>query len=156
MNIESSADSVGRNPARESLRQSAGWLFAERALLVIWVAAALMTMYPQLRRAVGLDAGFFTSYAADLTNPPWVYIVLRRGAGIPVGRWFGRSPASAAFSIFVFGVMTELSQIHWPHGFFAGTFDPMDIAAYGVGLLICSLIDRHQLRTPSAPRAGVE
>jgi hypothetical protein len=129
------------------LRYTTAWRLAEWTLLVIWVVAALMTMYPQFRRALGVGPGLFTSYAADLTNPPWVYIVMRRGAVIPWARWFGRSPERAAFSIFAFGVATELSQIYWPAGFFAGRFDPLDIVAYGIGLAVCCLVDRHQLRS---------
>ena len=101
-------------------------------------------MYPQLRKALGISGGFFTSYAADLTNPPWIYIRFRRGAVIPAARWFGRSPERAAFGIFAVGVATELSQIYWPRGFFGGTFDPFDIAAYAVGLIVCYVVDaRH-------------
>jgi hypothetical protein len=105
-----------------------------------------MTMYPEFRRALGVKPGLFTSYAADLTNPAWVYIVMRRGIVVRWARWFGRSPERAAFSIFAVGVATELSQIRWPHGFFRGRFDPLDIVAYAIGLTICCLIDRHQLR----------
>lgn len=38
--------------------------------------------------------------------------------------------------------MTELSQYFWPHGIFAGTFDPFDILAYAVGVGVCFLFDK--------------
>lgn len=154
LNTDHPADSerVTQPSAHAPLRYSARWRFAEWALFVVWVAGALMTMYPQLRRALGLDPGFFTSYGADLTQPPFMYIVMRRGKVIRWARWFGRSPERAAFSIFAVGVATELSQIYWPDGFFRGTFDPLDIVAYAIGLIICCVIDRYQLQT-SSPRA---
>ena len=68
-------------------------------------------------------------------------------------RWFGRSPEIAAGSLFIGSSVSELSQIAWPRGFFAGTFDPFDFAAYGAGLLACYVAERHQLRGVSAPAA---
>ena len=134
------------DPAREALRHSARWLFAERALLVIWVLAVVVTMFPRFGKASGLYGGFFTSYAADLANPPWLYIVFRRGQASRIAWWLGRSPERAGFSIFAAGAATELSQIYWPHGFFGGTFDPLDIAAYALGLIVCYLADRRPFR----------
>jgi hypothetical protein len=127
-----------------------GWLIAERVLLAIWVTAALVTMYPNFGKSLHLYGGIFTSYAADLTNPPWLYIVLRRGSVFRLIRWFGSSPELAAGSIFVGGVLSEVSQIIWPKGFFAGTFDPLDIVAYGTGLLVCYVLERRELRSQTA------
>jgi hypothetical protein len=94
--------------------------------------------------------GLFTSYAADLANPPWLYIVFRglagRGhrslGGNPLSRWLGSTPERAATSIFIAGVVTEVSQIFWPNGFFGGTFDPLDLVAFATGLLVCYILDR--------------
>lgn len=87
-----------------------------------------------------------TSYGADLTQPAWLYITTlsldnpaRRGL---IHRIFGGTPARAAASIFLGSTMTELSQYFWPHGIFAGTFDPFDILAYAVGVGVCFLFDK--------------
>jgi hypothetical protein len=127
----------------KGLSRHRGWTVAEYGLLVIWVVAAAMTMYPALGKATGLRGTFFTSYAADVANPPWIYITLRRGRN-PLARFFARSPASAALSIFAVGVLSEFCQKYRP-GFIHGTFDPLDIVAYGSGLLICYLIESRTL-----------
>jgi hypothetical protein len=41
---------------------------------------------------------------------------------------------------------TEVSQIFWPRGFFAGRFDPLDIVAYGAGLAACYGFDHWSQR----------
>jgi hypothetical protein len=107
-------------------------------------------MYPSLGKSLHIYGGFFTSYAADLTNPPWLYIVLRRRPVLPLTRWLGRSPELAAGSIFVGGVVSEVSQFYWPKGFFAGTFDLLDIVAYGSGLLVCYIADKREARSQAS------
>jgi hypothetical protein len=92
-------------------------------------------------------AGFLTSYAADLLLPPWLYVVLRGLAGtrpsrLPLAQWLGSTPERAAAGLFVASTLSEASQIFWPRGLFAGTFDPLDIVAYAAGLLACYGIDR--------------
>jgi len=116
-----------------------GWTIAQNVLLVIWVVAAATTMYPALGKAIGLRGTFFSSYAADLANPPWIYIMLRRGRN-SLARFVAQSPASAALSIFAVGAISEICQKVWP-GFINGAFDPADIAAYGLGLLMCYVIE---------------
>jgi hypothetical protein len=54
-------------------------------------------------------------------------------------RWFGYSPGRAASSIFLVGVVSEIGQ---RYGILTGTYDPWDIVAYAVGLLICYGIDK--------------
>ena len=121
---------------------------AELILLAIWTIAALITMYPSIGKALHLSGGFFSSYAADLTFPAWYYIVLRRRPlrQFRLARWFGSSPELAASSIFVVGVISEVSQIYWPNGIFRGTFDPFDIAAYATGLLVSYLAEKREMR----------
>ncbi|MBL8232911.1 MAG: hypothetical protein JNL98_30710 [Bryobacterales bacterium] len=115
------------------------WLVAEWILLAVWFTAAIVTMYPGLGRALYLSGGLFSSYGADLTFPAWFYIQLRRRPLRMLRwiRWLGGSPELAAVSIFVVGLVAEISQLYWPRGIFRGTFDPFDIAAYGVSLLVC-------------------
>jgi len=119
--------------------QRARWRTAYRVLLVLFLLTASLNL-------LHVRAGFLTNHAADLFLPPWLYIVLRGLAGTPPSwnpllRWLGRSPALAAGSLFVGCVLSEVSQRYWPKGLFAGTFDPLDIVAYGTGLLVCYLKD---------------
>jgi hypothetical protein len=84
-------------------------------------------------------AGFATNHLADVVGPAWLYIVFR-GLAEPTKRnWLGRilgsTPERAAAVIFVGSSVTEIAQIYWPTGVFAGRFDPLDIAAFAVGIL---------------------
>ena len=44
--------------------------------------------------------------------------------------------------------LTELSQVYWPRGVFAGRFDPLDILAYGCGLAVCYVADKVSRESP--------
>ena len=93
-------------------------------------------------------AGFLTNYLADLTVPALLYVISRglvpgrRSRSNGLMRWIGRTPGRAAAVFFLASAATEVTQIFWPRGFFAGRFDPWDIVAYGVGLLICYAFDK--------------
>ena len=120
------------------------WRVAYWLLFVMFVVTAALNM-------IHIRAGFLTNYAADLFLPPWLYIVLRGLAGYRGLRnrlfdWLGNSPALSAGSLFVGSAATEISQIFWPKGPFSGTFDPLDLAAYAAGLLVCYLIDSRQVQ----------
>lgn len=79
--------------------------------------------------------GFLTNYLADLTVPALLYIVSRglvpnkRRSPLPLMRWLGRTPERAALSFFLASSATELSQVFWPTGLFAGRLDPWDVVA---------------------------
>jgi len=126
----------------QAVRGTVGWGIAWWILLGGWVLGGGLTM-------ARVRGGFLTSYLADLTNPPWLYIVFRELAGpkarvVRPLRWLGATPERAAASIFLVGTVAELKTFWWPAGPFAGTFDPLDIAAYGVGLAICWAVERRQ------------
>ena len=129
------------------------WRIAFWILSGIFIATAALNL-------LEIDGGFWTSYAADLFLPPWLYIIVRRLAAGSSGRsgwlhaWLGRSPTRAALAIFSGSAITEISQIFWPRGIFRGTFDPLDLVAFGAGLLACYLIDRKQVRAMSAAPMG--
>jgi hypothetical protein len=100
-----------------------------------------------------IRAGFLTNYLADLTVPALLYVLSRglvpsKQRGFPFlfrpMRWLGRTPERAACFFFLASTATEASQIYWPHGFFAGRYDPWDIVAYGAGLSACYCFDRLQ------------
>ena len=126
-----------RSAPVRTMGHAAGWRFAQLVLLVIWLAAAVLTM---LHRRAGL----FTSYGADLLLPAWLYIIFRREA--PLLPWVRvlrpNSPALTAVGLFAASTLTELSQRFWPRGLFAGRYDPVDILAYGLGLGLCYWADR--------------
>jgi hypothetical protein len=134
------------------MSEATGWRVAYWLFLGVFVLTATLTMSD-------VSAGFLTSYAADLIVPAWLYIVLRRLAGHgpsrnPLLRRFGRTPEIAAGGLFLGSCLTELSQMVWPHGLFAGTFDPLDLVAYGAGLLGCYLAERAQLRRAASSSAS--
>ncbi|MBZ0110840.1 MAG: hypothetical protein K8J08_00120, partial [Thermoanaerobaculia bacterium] len=116
------------------------WRLAERILFPIWVLAAAITMYPVIGRALRLSDTLFTSYAADLAFPPWFYISCRRRPTSWLFPWFGRSPVATAASILAVGVASEFAQLYFPR-IVTGTFDPLDVAAYAVGLAACVIAD---------------
>lgn len=123
-------------------RSAIGWNAAFWVLLVCWTVGAALTM-------ANVRGGFLTSYLADLTFPPFFYIVLRgklseRPMVVRPAQWFGRTPSRAAVSIFLVGASAELSSLFWPRGPFGGTFDPWDIAAYAFGLAICVAAELRQ------------
>jgi hypothetical protein len=105
-------------------------------------------------------AGFLTSYLADLTVPALLYVVARKPTATgarsqwPFMRWLGTTPERAALTFFFASAVTEVSQIFWPRGIFSGRFDPWDVAAYGVGLLGCYLLDVCYDAPTPAPPAG--
>jgi len=98
-------------------------------------------------------AGFFTSYAADLALPAWLYIVARNlhepRSHSMLSRVLGRSPEVVAGALFLGSVASEVSQFLWPSGFFAGRFDWLDIVAYAAGIGICYGFDK--LGCPRSP-----
>jgi len=116
------------------------WETAYWILLFGWVLGAGLAMGR-------VDGGFFTNYLTDLTFPAWYYIVLRSLGpahlkSLSVLQWFARSPERAALSIFIVGVLTETKTFYWPQPPIGGTFDPLDIFAYGIGLSICFYFDK--------------
>ena len=120
-----------------SANRARSWRLSYYLLSVAWIDCAALGM----RR---IRAGFLTNYGADLAFPTWLYSVFRDmlGPGTILTRLVGSSPERAAVVIFVAGVATELSQLYWPNGFFAGQFDPYDIVAYAVGIGVCYLFDK--------------
>ena len=121
-----------------------GWTVAYWILMAAFLLTAALNL-------LHVRARFLTSHLADLTVPALLY-VLSRGLVpsklplLPLMRWLGRTPERAAVFFFLASSATEVSQIFWPRGFFAGRYDPWDIFAYGVGLLICYGFDKRQGR----------
>ena len=119
------------------------WRIAFWILLICWIIGAVLFM-------AKIQGGFLTNYLSDLAFPPWFYIYIRglsrRDNRIPraliFGDWFGRSPERAFLSILFVGIITEVKTFYWPEGIISGTFDPLDILAYSIGLLTCYSFDK--------------
>ena len=115
--------------------------------VIYWILMAAFLLTAALNM-LHVRAGFLTNYLADLTVPALLYVVSRQP--VPgrrwilhgLMRWIGRTPARAAAVFFLASAATEVSQIFWPRGFFAGRFDPWDLVAYGVGLSTCYVLDK--------------
>jgi hypothetical protein len=129
-------------------RARIGWTIAYSMLWAAFLLAASLNM-------LRVPGGFLTSYLADLAVPPLLYVGSRglvptkRRSGPALMRWLGSSPERAALSLFLASSATELSQMFWPTGFFAGRFDPWDLVAYGAGLSACYGFDKlEQVRAP--------
>jgi hypothetical protein len=94
----------------------------------------------------GTSAGFATNHLADLVGPAWLYIAFRGlaepGKRTRIGRVLGATPERAATILFVGSCATEITQIYWPSGIFRGRFDPLDIAAFAIGLVPLYLLDK--------------
>jgi hypothetical protein len=90
-----------------------------------------------------VNAGALTSYGADLLAPPWIYLMFRSG------RW-RMGPLTALLVVFGGCLGWEWAQRHdfsgTPLAITRGTFDPLDILAYAVGLLVCFAVDIYWLR----------
>lgn len=130
-----------------------GWRLAYWLLLAMFVLTAALNL-------LEVRGGFLTNHAADLLLPPWLFIVLRGLAGTRPSRfgflrWLGSTPELAAGALFIASAATELSQRAWPHGWFAGTFDPLDIVAFAVGLLICYGFDKRRGGQSGVPGSRV-
>ena len=119
------------------------WKLAYWSLFAAFVLTAALNL-------LHVRGGFLTSHLADLTVPAFLYVLLRErvpGKRLHPRRLadaLGRTPERAALCLFLASSATELCQIWWPHGFFAGRFDPLDIAAYGAGLAVCYGVDKVQ------------
>lgn len=124
-----------------------GWRIAYYMLLALWIIGALLFMYR-------IKAGFLNSYLSDVAFPPWFYIYLRglhrsdqRIATIPIfGQYFGKTAWHAGISIFLVGMVSELLVLVGPRQLITGTFDPFDILAYAVGLIVCMAFDLQEGR----------
>jgi len=85
-----------------------------------------------------VDAGPLTDYGADLLAPPYLYVMFRQGR-LRLG--------SLGALITVFGgcALWEWAQRYdftgTPLAITRGTFDPLDLAAYAAGLIICFIVD---------------
>jgi hypothetical protein len=131
----------------DASRQS--WRSIEWFLLAVWLVDAALVMTRH-------RAGLFTSHAADLTLPAWLYVVIRSkhpsSRVAPLRLLASAPPAVIAAVVFIASTATEVSQYFWPRGLFSGTFDPLDIFAYGAGVGLCLLAD---LRWPIPPLVPV-
>jgi hypothetical protein len=121
------------------MASGSGWAIVKWALFAVWTVAAAANVGK-------IRGGFLTNHAADLAIPAWLYIVLReqkaQGRGPHRLPRAGRSAEATAAMIFSGAALTESSQYFWPLGVWAGTFDPLDIAAYAASVAACYLSEQ--------------
>jgi hypothetical protein len=129
-------------PEPSSRQAISAWRIAYWLLTIVFFVTAFISIQR-------IPAGFLSSYAADVACPAWLYIGLRglQGPKRPnrLGRFFAATPERAALVLFGGSTLTELSQAWWPHGIFAGTYDPWDIVAYAVGVGTCYVAEKISL-----------
>src|SRR5438067_8087768 len=116
------------------------WLLAYYLLFAAMLGTAALNM-------LRVRGGFLTNHAADLVVPAWLYVATRalhsrRGRETRIQRTIGRTPEIAALSLFGASTLTEVSQRYWPHGIFAGRFDPLDVLAYACAVGACYVADK--------------
>ena len=121
------------------MHTQAVWRLLYWVLFGAFLVAAVLNM-------TDTAAGFATNHLADLVGPAWLYVVFR-GLAEPkkrtrLGRILGATPERAAIILFVGSSITELTQIFWPSGLFSGRFDPLDIAAFAIGIVPLYLVDK--------------
>jgi hypothetical protein len=116
------------------------WRIAYWTLMAAFIATAALNMGH-------VRGGFLTNHLADLVVPALLYVVVRGLAEREprqtlLRKTVGATPETAAVILFLASAATEFSQIYWPKGIFSGRFDPVDLAAYAVGLGVCYICDR--------------
>ncbi len=90
-----------------------------------------------------VNAGFLTNYGADLFAPPYMYLSLRGG------RFRLRSLTALATVLggcFLWEWLQRYDLGGTPLGITRGSFDPLDLLAYTVGLLVSYVVDVRWLR----------
>lgn len=115
-----------------------------------WAAFAIFLLTAGLNMA-GSRAGFATNHLADLVVPAYLYLVIRSPL-LPyratwLARRVGATPERAGVGLFLGSLATEVSQKYWPAGPFRGRFDPLDICAFAVGLVVVYALDK-RIRPP--------
>lgn len=113
--------------------------FLNAVALVAFVGIGGMQMYH-------VNGGVITSYGADLLAPPILYFSFREGYRIPrAARVWRLGPMASLLTVFSGCALWEWSQRHdfsgTPLAIAAGRFDPLDLLAYAVGLLISLVVD---------------
>ncbi|MBK6779168.1 MAG: hypothetical protein IPI38_01440 [Gemmatimonadetes bacterium] len=110
-----------------------------------WAAFAIFLLTAGLNMG-GIHAGFATNYLADLVVPAYLYLVIRSPLPPNCQTWLARrvgaTPERAAVLLFLGSLATEVSQKYWPAGLFRGRFDPLDIVAFAVGLMLVYALDK--------------
>lgn len=90
-----------------------------------------------------VNAGFLTNYGADLLAPPYMYLTSRGGR-------FRLTSLTALPAVlggcFLWEWMQRYDLVGTPLAITRGKFDPFDLLAYTVGLLVIYAVDVRWLR----------
>ena len=119
-------------------------VFRKSGTALLWALVALIGWMQMQHKHLG----FLTSQGADVVAPALLFVVTRDGKSLL--RFIGLRqdrPALIAAGVFALSVAWEICQrLHW----IPGVFDPMDIAAYGVGVAIPFVLDRWLIHRESS------
>ena len=103
---------------------------------VLWIFFTAIGLL-QMNR---VHLGVITDYGADVVCPALLFVITRQGRSVL--RHLGMRPdrpAVIAAGVFWFSAAWEIAQrFHW----IPGVFDPLDLLAYAIGVLVPYLVDR--------------
>lgn len=98
-----------------------------------------------------VSAGFLTNYGADLLAPPYLYLALRGGR-------LRLRPLTALTAVlggcFLWEWLQRYDLAGTPLAITRGRFDPLDLLAYTLGLLVVYVVDIRWLRPRGVLPAG--
>lgn len=106
-------------------------LFLNVYFVAVFVGIGGLQMYR-------VNAGFLTNYGADLLAPPYMYLMLRGG------RFHLRSLSALAVMLggcFLWEWMQRYDLTGTPLAITRGSFDPFDLLAYTLGLVVIYVVD---------------
>jgi hypothetical protein len=98
-----------------------------------------------------VHAGFVTNYGADVVCPALLYVLVRRRKMIPFNLLHVRPrPLAAAACIlipcFVWEILQRYDLSGTPLAITRGHFDPLDLAAYAIGVAVVAVPDLLSMR----------
>ena len=106
-------------------------LFLNIYFVAVYVGIGGLQMYR-------VNAGFLTNYGADLLAPPYLYLMLRGGR-------FHLRPLAALTTVlggcYLWEWMQRYDLSGTPLVITRGSFDPFDLLAYTVGLVVIYIVD---------------
>lgn len=82
--------------------------------------------------------GFLTNYGADVFGTAWLYAIFRQGLAV----FQKRRPLSPELTVVVVFAGCAASELGQLWRFVPGTFDPMDLVAFGATVATCWIVDR--------------
>lgn len=86
-----------------------------------------------------VKAGWLTNYGADVFGTAWLFAMFRQGRTVLQRRRGGMSAGATAVFVFAGCAGSEFLQAF---KLIPGVFDPLDLAAFAVTVVVCYALDR--------------